>query len=33
MVGHNGARFNSRPLLQSNCGKARKKKSKRGARR
>ena len=32
MTGHNGARFNRNPLLQSSCGKARKKKSKRGSR-
>ena len=33
MVGHNGARYDTNPLLQSSCGKARKKKPKRGARR
>jgi hypothetical protein len=30
MAGHNGAAFNTNPLLRSACGKAKKKKSKRG---
>jgi hypothetical protein len=33
MVGHNSARHNVNPLLQSNCAETRKKKSKRGSRR
>ena len=30
-LGHNGARYDTNPRLQSSCGKARKKRTKRGA--